>query len=533
METELTMEGAVKAYFDTIDESIKDYAAIAEFIDNAIDAGATKIDIQVNEETNVLRCIDNGKGMSRTQLMNYGKRFASSMGKCVQNMIGTYGVGSKHAFMALSNHKYGATASIKTYKDRKHVNCLWLTLNDNDEERFKRPTILDEHSNDTLSYESGTIITINNIKPIIVKKEKKNKDEDDDVITHITKIYSYLLSKREAEGNPLTISINGEVIKSNNDMMHLIELSDIIKNEGIYQIGNKYSVVVKYETFTNMENSSKSVKIPILGLLINKEYALKNPEENGMNLGGLYAMKGDRYVNYGQKASTSSRGGVGYARILIGADGNEELLGLSRNKSNGIDIDNVNLKKYINEDGLTLNDVFDELKSRFKVLNVFQTKNKVNRPISQELLEKAFQDKLGVAQLIKCHNICDNSISSNNTSREMNIALGNCDEDVTDEDIIVSANKIKDEILIDKDKRITHIEFGKNKWSRQTDILFTKPIFIGDVQEIIASLMSQLCGKYCSQAVANEVYNNTASLFMKKYPTSKLILANSVNAASR
>lgn len=520
------MGGMVKNYFAKVDETTEVYEALSEFVDNSIDANGINVDITLDRSNNNFRCIDNGSGMTRLRLKKYASSFSSSIGKGGRKAIGIYGVGSKDAIIKLANHKNGATASIVTWTDKRHVNCLQFTLNDNDEKRFVKPTLLDEYESNDLPYESGTIITIHNIKPI-----PKGSQWNSQLKTSVGGNYAYLKPLLSLKGKSLSVTINGEKIDFGFDRMHLLELGDIVEKEGIHQIDNKFSVVVSYKRFTNVSNSNASIVIPIVGLLINREYAMKHPLERHMHACGLYAIKGDRYVMYGDFKGGNIRGGMGYGRVLIGVDGNEELLELGRNKSKGIKIDNEKINEYLDDDGCTLAEVVKKIMTRFGALNEFQTSGCANRPISQELLEKAFRENIGRTSLIRYYNehIC--SIPS-----EMGIALGNCDEDVTEDDIIASANKIKDEIVRSDGRVITNLKFSKNKETRVSEVSSTKQIFVGEVEELLHNTFMFLynkSGKHCSQAELNHAYNSAISLFLEKHPTSKLILANSVNAASR
>ena len=74
--TNVTMQGSETALLSKVRESIRPINALMEFVDNSIDAGATKIDISYSN--NRLSIKDNGKGMSASIIENYLLKIGNS-----------------------------------------------------------------------------------------------------------------------------------------------------------------------------------------------------------------------------------------------------------------------------------------------------------------------------------------------------------------------------------------------------------------------------------------------------------------------
>lgn len=509
------MSGVVRANFELVDEAFaKVQDAILELIDNAIDADATVTNVVLDKENNKFECADNGSGMTREKLVCFKSNFISTMGKKSGNPIGIYGMGAKCAFIRLSNHAIGSTTSIETWTNKHSVSRADFYMNDRDENSFLNPKLYDEYQNPNLPSDSGTIISISNIKGI-----KKGSQWLNDIRKEIAKKYSYLSSIK-----PLEITVNGEKLNFGIDRMHLGELGDNITKDGNYQVGSNFSFVVRYKKFFNVHDKNSSITVPIIGLYLNKDY-IKRCTNEGINetdfdFGGIYAIKGGRYVVNGLKDDVTydkmfaTRGGKGCIRIAIDASGNETVLGLTKNKSKGINLDSEELGCYLDEDGKSLKDIIGYFSHKLRQLNMYQTTGSANRPITQKILDAAFNNEFGKSKLINLYEYNGGGTSENHDdSLEMNIALGNDNENVTFDDIVRSGEDIANEINEERAKKLVKIGYKKNRTTGHTEATIVDSPLKKDVAEFLGIFWTIFYGKKNKNRVTFDESINETTLY--------------------
>ena len=89
-------------------------SAITDIVDNSIDAGATKIQIQLTKEKDGLKImfIDNGKGMTK-EILNQALKLGSDTLHDSISDLGKFGMGLSTAGLALANKTTVLTRNIE------------------------------------------------------------------------------------------------------------------------------------------------------------------------------------------------------------------------------------------------------------------------------------------------------------------------------------------------------------------------------------------------------------------------------------
>jgi hypothetical protein len=154
-----------KFVLTTLDNSGYDepYPAIYELLDNSIDAGATKIDINYDPVTKVLTIADNGCGMSFdtfVDCMNFGsdRTYGS-------NQTGVYGIGMKAGIRNLMDVELDTVGKILSYDGQEKTQMTWDILNSPMEFQWETELCNEE--------KTGTIIKVEgcvSINPAVLKK---------------------------------------------------------------------------------------------------------------------------------------------------------------------------------------------------------------------------------------------------------------------------------------------------------------------------------------------------------------------------
>lgn len=375
------MRGFEKQYISKVKESVKSSNAVLEFIDNAIDAGASNINIVYNDGE--LRVSDNGKGMSVTALKKWCDNVEShiSNGK---NKIGIRGVGSKAAMIALSdfNDNLCCVAELitKTNKDVAY-RAIWNIVKDGkqytDTCRFIDKTNV------------GTDIIIRNCIELNIN----------DIKTLISNTYPLFADK-------VTINVNGEEIKFI-DRCYLNVLGKDVNKDGIY-LKNGISFVVDTINATNEKTLEHlSIKCVYIYLSV-AEYKSAHENRNYADY-GVYTLFNNRYINYGGnvlsmfRKGNSQRGGINGARLLMFCNNeNAGVLGVQSDKSCGITPlnENINLRKFYIDNVEEKVSVFHAISNKFsklRTINSYETKgykwSKIYNEINIDKVTKIFNEK--------------------------------------------------------------------------------------------------------------------------------------------
>lgn len=320
------LKGVINSYFQTIKEQVSPINAAQEFIDNAFDNGATEIEVNFDSRNNAFVITDNGYGFTDEAMKNYASNFVYH--QATDKSIGIRGVGSKNAIISLAD--FGtvdspvAKASIVSSYDGQNFNRLVWTLSSN--ERISTMPDADYNFQDTNRHR-GTTIAIQPIVPIGISLAKLKH--------YIGNVYPYKM-----KANNVSIKINGAPLETT-DPLYLSVLGDDINTEGVYY---KEGLMFVVKNYTLVKPRHKSV-IKAVFLFIthqkNEDLLGELSNDRPFKLGGVYTMKNGRYLDLHSKDkdmgyACAQRGGTGRIRSLILVDGNENLLGVKGNKSDGI-----------------------------------------------------------------------------------------------------------------------------------------------------------------------------------------------------
>lgn len=205
--------------------------SLADLIDNSISAGANKIEILIDTESEpfTLFLADNGKGMDNTELIK-NMQFPSSSPEAHRelNDLGRFGLGMKTAsfaqtrcFTVLSKKAGDKTYNARTW-DVEYLRSKkqWKIIVDSEEET---KLIVEQYNrlskgflNEFDGFSPNTIVVWKGLyKFENYLSESNRKSELKKEITEITSEYLSLVFHRflESETSPLSIRINNTVIK--------------------------------------------------------------------------------------------------------------------------------------------------------------------------------------------------------------------------------------------------------------------------------------------------------------------------------
>jgi hypothetical protein len=195
--------------------------AIADVVDNAIEALASKIQIEIDFETNTVFLLDNGLGMSDATHRE-AMKFASETRTYSEQDLGKFGTGMKAASLSqaerltVATRAKGSKAVFVRCLDRAHIretndwNSLTLLLEVED-----LPTLAQEHLRKT----HGTVVIWENLSllseargvaPSEMASELLKATKATDL--HLSMIYHRFLSGETSDRRTVEISINGNDI---------------------------------------------------------------------------------------------------------------------------------------------------------------------------------------------------------------------------------------------------------------------------------------------------------------------------------
>ncbi|UZD48706.1 ATP-binding protein [Peribacillus frigoritolerans] len=191
--------------------------AIADIIDNSIDACCKKVDIKMtwNEEGSYIRIEDDGSGMDEEQLKK-AMRLGSKNPQMIRDkkVLGRFGMGLKTASFSLGKR---LTVLTKTL-GKKAVRCWDLEYieNKNEWKIFLEPR--DEKSIErlgTINSESGTVVLIENLDRVVsnsfsIKKQKSFFYKISKVRSHLGMVFHRYFSSIDKK---LYIVLNGEKVE--------------------------------------------------------------------------------------------------------------------------------------------------------------------------------------------------------------------------------------------------------------------------------------------------------------------------------
>lgn len=211
--------------------------AVADIVDNSLSANASTITIEFNWHKQNIIISDNGKGMSKQELLK-SMSIGSSDPLNARNIhdLGRFGMGMKTASFSLGKKltvltKYNGSISNACWDlDYVRKEDKWQILIEDNSASF-----IKELSGRLSEYDNGTVICISNIDKVIssdtVHKKKKFYKMIDNVKNHLSLVFH-----RFMEAGKISIIVNGTplipwnpFIPSNNARQEL-EPDEVIEN---------------------------------------------------------------------------------------------------------------------------------------------------------------------------------------------------------------------------------------------------------------------------------------------------------------
>jgi len=192
------------------------YSAVAELIDNSIDASASIIDIEISDDSIVIT--DNGKGFTFSELINAFETISSPPPKNTDLRVGMYNTGMKTASVRIGD---SLTILTKTLSGDGYSFYVDWDKVCNYNEPITKPKSFD------VSFKNGTQLTINNL----FQFDKRDKGN---ITYNIRKLYSRYLN-------------GGGVIKYNGDNLTALPKINLLKE--FVLTGDDYTI--KYGFYDN------------------------------------------------------------------------------------------------------------------------------------------------------------------------------------------------------------------------------------------------------------------------------------------
>ncbi len=172
-------------------------SAITDIVDNSIDAGATKIQIQLTKEKDGLKImfIDNGKGMTK-EILNQALKLGSDTLHDSISDLGKFGMGLSTAGLALANKTTVLTRNIEENIIYKSVTDVNLIKKENAFvkilcEADELDKIQFEH---LVNYESGTIVILEDCFGI---KQNEFSTLKGKIIKNLSRIFRKFMDRTE------------------------------------------------------------------------------------------------------------------------------------------------------------------------------------------------------------------------------------------------------------------------------------------------------------------------------------------------
>lgn len=196
-------------------------SAVADLIDNSLDAGATQIDVELDAEWrgSYLRVADNGAGMTEgilDEAMRYGSARAYGQGD-----LGHFGLGLKTASLSQCRRLTVASRTTQAGRirvrrwdlDRVAVSDTWV---------LERPRILDcrKELTDPLRQGVGTVVLWEKLDRVLGERRpdgdaarRKLRTVENDLRLHLAMIFHRFLSG-ESQRPRVSINLNGVPVEA-------------------------------------------------------------------------------------------------------------------------------------------------------------------------------------------------------------------------------------------------------------------------------------------------------------------------------
>lgn len=183
-----------------------DVSAIADIIDNSIDANATKIKIYIEKDKNgkiEIKIIDNGNGMNKETLDEALKLGSNTIHDDISD-LGKFGMGLSTAGLALANQTIVFTKTCDSKTILKSITDVDVIRKMNQFVKILEETNEDEkeYFNRMVQSDSGTIIILKNCEGIKLNTESTLKQK---IIKNIARVFRNFMSKIEFYVNDVKI----------------------------------------------------------------------------------------------------------------------------------------------------------------------------------------------------------------------------------------------------------------------------------------------------------------------------------------
>ncbi|WP_445664413.1 ATP-binding protein [Fodinibius sp. AD559] len=275
--------------------------ALADIVDNSVDAGATKIDIYIKMDGDgekLIMVADNGCGMNREILMD-GMTYGSKKGDDDPKRLGKFGLGLKTASTAFCRRLSVITRHepdvepLKATWDLDHVVKVgkWELLVENVTDFEK------EYLQKTASNSSGTLVVWDNIDRLLKEyatpggkyEQKALQKIIDGFREHAAMIYQRYLNPDDDRARTIEINLNGKPIEPWDPFIESEPQTEIVADETIpveinegkeTEFRVRAFVLPRRENFTTDE-AAKAAKInnDNQGIYIYRENRLIHPAD--------------------------------------------------------------------------------------------------------------------------------------------------------------------------------------------------------------------------------------------------------------
>lgn len=366
-ETKVTMsESSIKRLFLAAYELVRTAAnAIMEFVDNAIDAGAT--DFVVKFIGNRMLIINNGNPFSPGKLEEFLNSYSVNdlmddgtlRRKLESKRIGHFGCGATDAMITLANYVKGCTVTVRSWGSPSTMEVGSIKIDERDIDAFLRkhevtPLSESDPMVDFLckgkkiggvtgvEFEKGVCFEFEN--PRFSLGGRVKPDWLEDTIFRTSMIYSR---------NGINLNLCDNKVEKY-DPVFLNKLNEEeLTDGGFYKKDKVFFYIKNYKLHFIEDSDNKddsNVKVvyaftyELNGEKTQKSKGRLEDRNEATQYGGIYSSYSSRILTLGtdDKLYKTQRGGYGRFRVNVFTDGNEDLLKLKSVKSNGIDYTNAN-----------------------------------------------------------------------------------------------------------------------------------------------------------------------------------------------
>lgn len=268
--------------------------AVADVVDNAIEAGASHVQVRVDFSSNSVLILDDGRGMSDA-VHKEAMKFAAETHTYTDSDLGKFGTGMKAASLSqaecltVATRELGSDVISVRRLDRNHIretndwNHLTLLLG-----QEQLPSLAQEHLNKT----HGTVVIWERLTRLSPERGVPAGEMQNELFKatkatelHMSMIFHRFLSGETASGQSVVLSINGNPILPY-DPFARSEKTEVAVKEALSVNGTPMNLV-GYVLPPEKEWSSKQA---------HKEHA----RPKGWNASqGFYIYRNDRLIQWG------------------------------------------------------------------------------------------------------------------------------------------------------------------------------------------------------------------------------------------